>query len=256
VKNYLVFKRETTFEALYSEFASCIDRFDVISFDVFDTLISRKVTNPTDIFDLIEKKTGKRGFAKKRIMAEMCARGRISKGIEDVSIDDIYNEFKNRDFGSLKRNEIDEELESCYKNPNGYKLYSLARKKNKMIIAVSDMYLPSYIISKILLNASYPDIRRLFVSNEHRKTKSTGHLFSLVLEELNIDSNKIMHIGDNYRSDVLGAGKAGILGLHFPANNAQDKRLVFFRLIHFTRINRFIVFIKRLCGFTMFVNAV
>jgi HAD superfamily hydrolase (TIGR01549 family) len=256
VKNYLVFKRETTFEALYNEFTACVDRFDVISFDVFDTLISRKVANPTDIFDLIEKKTGKRGFAKKRVMAEMYARGKTPKGIEDVSIDDIYSELKNGGFGYLEQNEIDEELDSCYKNPAGYKLYSLAREKNKMIIAVSDMYLPPDIILKILVNAGYPDVSRLFVSGEYGKTKSTGHLFSLVLDELNIDNNKIMHIGDNYRSDILGAGKAGILGLHFPANNRQDKRLIFFRLIHSTRINRFILFVKRLCGLTMFVNVV
>ena len=43
-----------------------INSADIISFDIFDTLIVRKVTRPEDIFRIIEKKTGIKGFAKTR----------------------------------------------------------------------------------------------------------------------------------------------------------------------------------------------
>jgi hypothetical protein len=44
------------------------------------------------------------------------------------------------------------------------------------------------------------------------------------------------YIDSNYRSNVLGAGKVGVHGLHFPPNNVQDKRPIFFRLIYFVRV--------------------
>ena len=33
-----------------------IDSVDVVSFDIFDTLILRKVSEPSDVFDLVERK--------------------------------------------------------------------------------------------------------------------------------------------------------------------------------------------------------
>lgn len=53
-----------------------IDNHNIISFDVFDTLICRDVNNYKDVFNLIEKKLIKEygqifvGFARKRIDAE------------------------------------------------------------------------------------------------------------------------------------------------------------------------------------------
>jgi predicted HAD superfamily hydrolase len=246
MKKCRVSGKKAAFDILYGKFAACVDRFDVVSFDVFDTLISRKVPVPADIFGIIERRTGREGFARRRVAAERAARRRMPEGTEDVSLDDIYNELEETDIGFLKQSEIGEELDSCYRNENGYKLYDLARKKGRVIIAVSDMYLPSCVISKILSNAGYTDIKRLFLSNEYGKTKSTGRLFSLVPEEINVANNKIIHIGDNYRSDVLGAGKAGIRGLHFPSKHTSKNKTIFFLICCFVKMNHLIYFIKKL----------
>ena len=57
-----------------------IDRCEVVSFDVFDTLIKRNVRTPKDVFSLVEREALKRfgvsmeGFRDKRVCAERTAR--------------------------------------------------------------------------------------------------------------------------------------------------------------------------------------
>ena len=59
----------------------------VIAFDVFDTLIVRPFVRPDDLFDFIERTTGKEGFGKARREAEKQARRRIRP---EVDLDEIY----------------------------------------------------------------------------------------------------------------------------------------------------------------------
>jgi HAD superfamily hydrolase (TIGR01549 family) len=211
---------------IFAEFETLVDQFKVISFDAFDTLISRKVDRPTDVFKILEQKNGIKNFASDRIKAEIRARKKLTGRIEDLSLEDIYQEL-NCDTGEkLMENEIAEEKNLCFRNENGYKLYTLAHTKNKTIIAVSDMYLPVEIISDILTSAGYTNLKYLFLSNEYGKVKGTGNLFSCVLEELEISHREILHIGDNYFSDILGAEKAGIQGLYFNVNKSHVKNAV------------------------------
>ena len=50
-----------------AEIIDCIkSEFDVVSFDVFDTLLVRRCLEPCDVFAMVEKKTSCRGYAKAR----------------------------------------------------------------------------------------------------------------------------------------------------------------------------------------------
>ncbi len=53
-------------------------KYDVISFDIFDTLLLRPFIKPTDLFWYIETKYNIKGFHQARILAEMQSR-EISK---------------------------------------------------------------------------------------------------------------------------------------------------------------------------------
>ena len=44
-----------------------LEKAEVISFDIFDTLLKRNVPDPNQIFNIVEKKSAVFGFAKKRI---------------------------------------------------------------------------------------------------------------------------------------------------------------------------------------------
>ena len=76
-----------------------IDGHDVISFDIFDTLIKRNCYKPTDIFEIVEiqyNQTNKNNkiqdFKNIRINAEKNARNK-NKNSEDITIDEIYDEI-------------------------------------------------------------------------------------------------------------------------------------------------------------------
>ena len=60
---------------------------DVISFDIFDTLITRRIYSPEDIFSIIEQKYKLDHFKEKRIQADSIARKQLGR---DINLDDIY----------------------------------------------------------------------------------------------------------------------------------------------------------------------
>ena len=178
----------------------------VVSFDVFDTALIRKTYLPIDIFDLIEEKIGK-NFKELRIEAEQ----NIRKEKPYYNIDDIYNLLPQFD----KNIEIQTELENCLPNIEILEKY---KNINDIKIFISDMYLSSGIIKKMLEKCGYKN-PIVFVSCELNSCKSTGELFKNVENKIN---NKIhTHYGDNYTSDILGAKIANInpIYVHSLANS-------------------------------------
>ena len=81
-------------------------KYDIVSFDIFDTLIERNVEKPTDIFFQVgvgcfSNYEMAMDFQKRRIIAEHIARN-ISKTGE-VNLDDIYNALEGYDFETCKK---------------------------------------------------------------------------------------------------------------------------------------------------------
>lgn len=172
-------------------------QYDVITFDVFDTLIIRDVKKPTSIFRLSYGSIGRYI----RILAEMIARKSSKSG--EVTLKDIQ---KYCPFNLDK--EIEFEYEYCRRNPLIFELYKKLLNKGKKIYAISDMYLDSKTIHNILNKCGYNI--PVIVSCEHSKSKKNGELFRLFLEENRYNPDDIMHIGDNHISDFEGAKKNGI----------------------------------------------
>lgn len=57
-----------------NEAKSEVLKYDVISFDIFDTLLLRPFIKPTDLFWYIETKYDIQGFCQARILAEVQSR--------------------------------------------------------------------------------------------------------------------------------------------------------------------------------------
>ena len=175
-------------------------QYDVITFDVFDTLIIRDVRIPTDIFSLSYGIIGRYI----RVAAEIVARHKSKTG--EVTLDDIS---KICPFSCEK--ELEFEKMYCRANPVMLDVYKELVMEGKKLYAISDMYLSSDFISS-LLNSSGFDIPVL-VSCEEHCSKKDGTLFKRFMEINSISPEKMIHIGDNYESDGEGAKKAGIKSL-------------------------------------------
>lgn len=188
-----------------------LSQYDVVSFDVFDTLIFRPYEKPTDLFFELEKENGLFDFHDVRIQSEIDARSLSKKGHQEVDIQDIYEEvekhykFKKEEY---VRREIDKEVSICYANPDFLDVCRLLSIKGVKMIAVSDMYLPAKVIRTILEKCGYTNINDIYVSCEYGAGKYDGSLQRVVHERIGLEK-KIIHIGDNYGSDVKNSNRAG-----------------------------------------------
>ena len=188
-----------------------IDNSDVVSFDIFDTLLMRKVCDPLDVFFMMENylvtlDNKYKGFRKIRRTAEI---NRI-----DCDIYEIYEEvlkllsIKNiNKIEELVQLEIKFEEEILLIREKVYELFQYAKKVGKKIIITSDMYLPQKIMNQILRKFNICGYEQIFISCEYRISKSNG-LFKAVRK--NYPTEKIIHIGDNKDADIIPALSYGI----------------------------------------------
>lgn len=199
------------------QFVDRVKDYDVVSFDIFDTLVLRNCKNPTDVFDFVSLKIGVESFTALRVQAEEYARKNAEKG-EEISLDDIYNvlsQWIQIDKESVMRAEIEAEIGLCTPNPYIRQVYDTLKALDKRIIIVSDMYLPAGVIEEILKKCGYNGYEKLYVSNEYLCSKATGSLYEYI--NSHIDTESIIHIGDNYTSDILNSEKSGWKSFYYPS---------------------------------------
>ena len=197
-----------------------IESHSVISFDIFDTLLLRPYMASGDLFRHIEENKSIKGFAKARVNAEKTAREKSSK--EEVTLEEIYNQIEPK-FSSIKNDELYYEEKLLQINPKAKEIFDYAKEKHKKVIIISDMYLSKSFLSNVLELRGYNNIDKIYVSSEFGFSKNTGHLFGIVKNDLDIDSNEILHIGDNKHSDYEKAIASG-----FGAYLLKSPRDLFF----------------------------
>lgn len=192
-----------------------IKRKSVITFDIFDTLVERKIDNPSDIFHMVGRKIlgdeKAELFKKDRINAEETAR-KFANGLE-VNIDDIYMNLKEKYMGKcniLKQQEIQEEIEMCMPKEKMVKAFNYAISQKKEVYIISDMYLPKSVIEKILIKCGITGQKEIYVSCECGMNKISGKLFQYVIYKNKLQPHQLLHIGDSVKADCLGAAKSKI----------------------------------------------
>lgn len=204
------------------------------SFDIFDTLVTRRVATPTGIFAIMQKiiseKTNysdfiKQNFYKIRIGAEEFARNSLfqQEKTHEIQFDDIYNIIRNNcnlsidetDF--LKELEIKIEIQNLVPiNKNLDKLKQLVNS-NKRVVLISDMYYNRDYLQKILLNIDsiFGNIK-IYSSSDYKVSKANGDLYKIIREIENIEFKNWTHYGDNKHSDVNRAKAYGINTVYSP----------------------------------------
>lgn len=193
-----------------------------VSFDVFDTLIKRSVAKPSDLFDLMENKIdqesgdGHSNFAETRRHA---AKAVAEEQAVPVTLEQIYQrlavEFGSEAFRWMEL-EIQIELNSCAENPLCVDLFRRCVDAGKIVVLISDMYLSSAVIERMLEKCGVAGYHKLYVSCEMGARKRDGSLFRAVIEDLGIKPSQLIHIGDNWRADYLMPVSLGIHAKHVP----------------------------------------
>ena len=195
----------------YEEVISSLEKYDVVSFDVFDTLVLRPFLSPKDIFVIAGSSCGQADFRSLRTEAERAAReSNIRSGkSSEIKLGDIYSRLGGMDNAeALLSAEITAEMEFCHADPYMQHIFRGAYGLGKKIIITTDMYLPADIIRKLLDKCGYGNYDELLVSCEYAEGKSDGGLFRQIKRKY--PDSSIIHFGDNPASDIISARKNGI----------------------------------------------
>lgn len=199
----------------YSHFSETKDsllkyllHYHTISFDVFDTLITRRIYQPDHVFSMMELILRRKmkincDFLQIRKKAEAIA---VEKYGAKTSIHEIYEEMpallncSSQIAEKIKELEIQTELQLTIPRKEILWIFNELKNAGKRIILVSDMYLPSDILTKMLNQCGYEGWDDLWVSCEIGLRKDEGSIWDELIKKYPV--SELIHVGDNFRSDI------------------------------------------------------
>lgn len=187
-------------------FASGLFKYDVVSFDIFDTLILRRLHEPKAVFALVGEKLGVFNFFGIRSNAEAEAREEnyALHKYRECTLREIYKKveyYTGIDAELGMKTEIEVEYDMCYANPYMLEVFQILRSQGKPIYITSNMYLPKDIMCGLLEKCGYYGMTDVLVSCDYHCAKTNGALFKVLRSKLP-SKTTIVHIGDNIATDI------------------------------------------------------
>lgn len=205
-------------------------RLKVLSLDVFDTLLWRRVPEPHDVFLLLGRALSDSGrlapgtsalqFAELRRLAEARAREKKQAvtGYREITLADIYAEFPPFLFApgvapaAVRDAELELEAGLMVLDRELAALAARARAAGVRVILISDTYFSSAEVAAFVARAGWAfaaDVERIVVSCEAGKPKWRD-LFPALLPQLGVAPHEMMHVGDSVEADLAPCQRAGI----------------------------------------------
>lgn len=205
------------------------------SFDVFDTVISRKVLDPIGIFFKVRELMQADGSFPAALVnkypdihknTELIIREYYKKSTDirhsenlEISLDEILERISwvygltEEQTAKLRQWEIDAEIDNAIPLRKQINLIREYLGRGDKVILISDMYLPKEVIEKMLAKAD-PLLAELplFLSNEYGVLKAHKSLYFEVYKSFEpfYDFKKWVHCGDNVAVDQNAARACGI----------------------------------------------
>ncbi|TLY47977.1 MAG: hypothetical protein E6K54_03195 [Gammaproteobacteria bacterium] len=219
---------------------------DIVISDIFDTIICRKI-HPENIKKLVAVRLNtlfpeisSKNFYQIRKKAEhYCYESSIiSYGEKELNyaavVSTVYELLKKKYSSKiyLPKNEfylqhqaLELAIECQYQIPDTQIVDFLRtqKSKGKKIILLSDFYMNSDLVNRMLTHHNIHDIYdHLIVSCDFMKTKRSGQLYQIIISNSELcSSSNIVMIGDNYNSDIVMAEKFGIKAFYLERKQQQ-----------------------------------
>ena len=205
--------------------------YDVVSFDIFDTLIFRPLDLPRHLFWFVGNELNMLNFVNVRTQAENRARDEKEQreGHREVTIREIYEEIQKETGLDRKlgiETEIETEMRLCQANPYMKYVFDTLLTLGTRIFLVSDMYLPGETVGRLLEKCGYAGYEKLLVSCDCQCSKRDGRLFQLLkdyAQGAGADAPRIIHVGDNPETDIDMAQKMGLEIFHYENTTIKGR---------------------------------
>lgn len=214
----------------------------VYSFDIFDTLITRRTATPKGIFAVMQETLQSRSAAYPtqlvedfywvRIAAEELSR-RYAKS-EEITLIEIYKSLgqiislSERQIHSLVSLEIETESDYVALIPHNVGWLESLKAGGARVVLISDTYFERKQLLTLFIAVKRPDLLNnlpLYLSSEQRIRKTSGRLFQRVCEKENIRPYNLIHIGDDRNSDFWVPRSLGIKVIRYghPQLNSYER---------------------------------
>ena len=206
-----------------------IDKHDVISFDLFDTLLTRKLSQPDDVKNIISELAKREFGITSFVIDRIAAENKAEEVKKNSTIYDIYDLLAVKYGKSISDNllllEIEIEKGILIPRDELIEIFNYAIEQKKKVYISSDMYLTKEIIYELCqLNNININSENLFVSCDKKAKKSDGSLYKL-LRNVN-KKQKILHIGDNHYSDYVMSKKNHIDAIQITNPFNQQRQII------------------------------
>lgn len=226
-----------------SQLKSMLGEVDLISFDLFDTLVHRTVLDPADIFEMLHRQLDLPfDFRELRQDAHNRARAKFQPDIKnhEATIGDIFAELERYNLDQaygISASEImyqELSLEQTCIVPNNFMISILKNclSLGKRIIITTDTYLDREFIDNLLLRSGISGHEKIFISSEIGISKHDGSIWPSLCDQIGIASKRILHIGDNAIADVERPAQYGIRTCHYKSALETALENAAFRNLH------------------------
>ncbi len=219
---------------LIAEADRLVSNYDTVTFDLFDTLFIRRIHNPDMLKPAVARFITKLAFQHGettwtwesiqtlRDQLETVQRQETAQNYVDheARYPDFMKQvlqkiFKDKMTDNLLQRVTDYEMsvESAMIVPREelVKWMIKLHGQNKTILIISDIYLPSTHLKKLLDRAGLtPYVKDVISSADTFYAKASGKAFPLIQDKYNLDVERWMHIGDNPISDGVRPFEYGI----------------------------------------------
>ena len=214
-----------------------------VSFDVFDTLVARRIDPPELVHDRVAE-----GFA--AIVGEGCDATALlrlrrdaenelrtstasSGGDYECHHDDLLALWVQKATGApdpelvsrLRELELRLEIDALRVKRGVPDLLARLKSRGVRLLAISDMYLGCDNVTALLRAEGIADyFDRIYVSADGGLSKGSGRLFAGVLEEQECSPTDLLHVGDNLVSDYHVPRNKGVHVIHLHENPEIKRR--------------------------------
>jgi FMN phosphatase YigB (HAD superfamily) len=205
-------------------------------FDIFDTVLVRRVGTPESVFLLLGRRLREAGlvrdaaaFAAARVAAEHAAQQAADPSTDrQFTLDDVYATLANvtgMDADttlSARRAELALEAELLLPVPAGVIAVADARRRGDRVAFVSDTYFdPAFLEQQLARHGLFRAGDALIASCVERIGKASGGLFGVAMGRLGVDAASVKHRGNSLPLDIAPARARGIAVEHFDEGNAS-----------------------------------
>lgn len=181
----------------------------IISFDLFETMVTRPFLHPSGargyLGHLVEKRFGLKNFHTIRSRAETMAR---TKHGRDVDCSIIYDtmaymaELRGMPVAEIHELELDTEKRLLKERATLVDAAHMVGRCGKRVVAVSDMYLNAEDLRRVLPPSVSKILQDIHVSCETGWRKDTAETWRHLPQMENVPAQEWLHVGDNEHSDI------------------------------------------------------